>query len=270
MSSACRRSSASTAPTRPSTRGRFLINLKPRDERRASASDVIRRLTRETPGRRRHHALHAAGAGSDDRRDGQPRPIQIRAGGRQPRRVCRVGAEAVASGCSRSRSSRTSSSNFAENGLSAYVQIDRADRGAVRDHPGDGRQCALRLVRAAHRLDDLHPVEPVPGDPRSRSGNAAIAELARLDLSAVLDRANGQVPLSAIARVVRSRRAPLQIDHLGQFPSATVSFNLAPGASLGEAVDAIKQAEREIGLPASMVTCSRAPRWRFRRRSATR
>src|SRR5262249_24390908 len=48
--------------------------------------------------------------------------------------------------------------------------------------------------------------------------------------------------------------APLQIDHLGQFPSTTVSFNLAKGASLGEAVNAIKQAEQEIGMPASMIT----------------
>jgi multidrug efflux pump len=65
--------------------------------------------------------------------------------------------------------------------------------------------------------------------------------------------ANGQVPLSAIARV-EEQTAPLQINHLGQFPSSTVSFNLAPGASLGEAVDAIKEAEREIGMPASMIT----------------
>ena len=63
--------------------------------------------------------------------------------------------------------------------------------------------------------------------------------------------ANGQVPLSAIAEV-QEQTAPLQIDHLGQFPSTTISFNLAPGASLGEAVDAIKQAEQEIGMPASM------------------
>ena len=65
--------------------------------------------------------------------------------------------------------------------------------------------------------------------------------------------ANGQVPLSAIAEV-QEQTAPLQIDHLGQFPSTTVSFNLAKGASLGEAVNAIKQAEQEIGMPASMIT----------------
>src|SRR4029077_292396 len=64
---------------------------------------------------------------------------------------------------------------------------------------------------------------------------------------------NGQVPLSAVAKLIQ-QTAPLAISHLGQFPSATVSFHLAPGASLGAAVDAIRIAEREIGLPASMFT----------------
>ena len=46
----------------------------------------------------------------------------------------------------------------------------------------------------------------------------------------------------------------MQIDHLGQFPSAVVSFNLAQGSSLGEAVTAIKQAQLEIGLPRGVIT----------------
>ena len=54
----------------------------------------------------------------------------------------------------------------------------------------------------------------------------------------------------------RSARRPRRCRsrHLGQFPSATVSFNLAPGASLGEAVTAIKRAQAEIGLPLSMIS----------------
>jgi multidrug efflux pump len=61
------------------------------------------------------------------------------------------------------------------------------------------------------------------------------------------------VPLSAITKV-QEETTPLQINHLGQFPATTVSFNIAPGYSLGEAVAAIKQAESEIDLPASMIT----------------
>ncbi len=59
------------------------------------------------------------------------------------------------------------------------------------------------------------------------------------------------VPLDAVASV-EQRSTALTINHLGQFPTATVSFNVAPKASLGEAVDAIHQAEREISLPASL------------------
>ncbi|MEB2336782.1 MAG: efflux RND transporter permease subunit, partial [Burkholderiales bacterium] len=50
------------------------------------------------------------------------------------------------------------------------------------------------------------------------------------------------------------RPTALVVNHLGQFPAATISFNLAPGASLGEAVDAIHAAERELGLPAGIQT----------------
>jgi multidrug efflux pump subunit AcrB len=45
---------------------------------------------------------------------------------------------------------------------------------------------------------------------------------------------------------------PLTISHQGQFPSTTISFNLTEGASLGDAVDAIRNAEREIGMPGTM------------------
>jgi len=61
------------------------------------------------------------------------------------------------------------------------------------------------------------------------------------------------VPLSVLSRM-REETAPLQVSHLGQFPSATISFNLAPGASLGEAVAAIKQAQLDIGQPLGVIT----------------
>jgi multidrug efflux pump len=61
------------------------------------------------------------------------------------------------------------------------------------------------------------------------------------------------VPLAVLSKM-REETAPLQVSHLGQFPSATISFNLAPGASLGEAVAAIKQAQVEIGQPLGVIT----------------
>jgi len=59
------------------------------------------------------------------------------------------------------------------------------------------------------------------------------------------------VPLSAIAKFTRSM-APLAVNHQGLFPSVTISFNLAPGRVLGEAVEAINAGERAIGLPSNI------------------
>jgi multidrug efflux pump subunit AcrB len=59
------------------------------------------------------------------------------------------------------------------------------------------------------------------------------------------------LPLSAVAHYEPSNRT-LQVNHQGQFPAITLSFNLAPGIALGDAVDLIDTAERQIGLPANV------------------
>jgi HAE1 family hydrophobic/amphiphilic exporter-1 len=61
------------------------------------------------------------------------------------------------------------------------------------------------------------------------------------------------VPLSAVTRFERTV-GPLQVNHQGQQPAVTISFNLAPGFSLGQAVDAIQNLEREERLPATITT----------------
>ena len=66
--------------------------------------------------------------------------------------------------------------------------------------------------------------------------------------------ANGPaIPLSAVTRV-NDAVGPLQVNHQGQQPAVTISFNLAPGFVIGQATDAIKQIERESNLPASIST----------------
>jgi len=62
------------------------------------------------------------------------------------------------------------------------------------------------------------------------------------------------VPLSTFVKWSTRPVAPLSISHQGQFPAVTISFNLAPGASLGQAVDAINAAVREIGVPLTVQT----------------
>jgi len=61
----------------------------------------------------------------------------------------------------------------------------------------------------------------------------------------------GAVPLSAFTHF-ESGTAPLAINHQGQFPAVTISFNLAPGAALGDAVKEITKAQRELGMPLSI------------------
>ncbi|HXO22813.1 MAG TPA: MdtB/MuxB family multidrug efflux RND transporter permease subunit [Thermoanaerobaculia bacterium] len=73
------------------------------------------------------------------------------------------------------------------------------------------------------------------------------------DLASIFLRstAGGSVPLGAFTRIEQTT-APLTVNHQGQFPVATVSFNLAPGESLGAGVRAVDQAKADIGMPASI------------------
>jgi multidrug efflux pump len=83
--------------------------------------------------------------------------------------------------------------------------------------------------------------------PDFKNGPAALNDIY------VVSSAGEPVRLSAIARM-SERATPLVINHLGQFPSTTISFNLARGYSLGHAVESIRTAETELGVPASLRT----------------
>jgi len=77
--------------------------------------------------------------------------------------------------------------------------------------------------------------------------------LSALYLPSSTSSSNGQVPLSAFVHVEK-QASPLLITHYGQFPATTVSFNTAPGYSIDAAIQAILQAEKDINLPASFTT----------------
>jgi len=79
--------------------------------------------------------------------------------------------------------------------------------------------------------------------PTSTSGSASPAPVASVNGAAI--------PLSAIAHF-EMRRAPLSVNHQGQFPVVTISFNLAPRASLGDATKAIAEAQQSLGMPLSI------------------
>jgi multidrug efflux pump len=87
---------------------------------------------------------------------------------------------------------------------------------------------------------------------------AAAAQASSIDqqtsgIGSAFSKASAAVPLSAFAKIER-RPAPLLITHQGLFPSTTISFNLANGVSLGQAVEALQRTERAIGLPSSVTT----------------
>ncbi len=87
-------------------------------------------------------------------------------------------------------------------------------------------------------------------DPKFQTARESLADFY---LPSSSSSTNGQVPLSAIMHV-EEHTGPLQVTDLSQFPATTISFDVAPGASLGAAVAAIEAAEKEIRLPDGFTT----------------
>ncbi|HSR76955.1 MAG TPA: efflux RND transporter permease subunit [Xanthobacteraceae bacterium] len=79
-----------------------------------------------------------------------------------------------------------------------------------------------------------------------------IATLDRIYVKSPLT--GGAVPLSSLVDVDSGKTGPLSIAHQGQFPAVTLSFNLQPNVALGQAVDAISEAAREIGMPSGILS----------------
>jgi multidrug efflux pump len=237
--------------------GRFLINLKPRDERATSASDVIRRLNRATADvvgirlfmqpvqdltidstiSKTQYQFVIEDANAAELASWAPRIVQAL------RQLPEL--EDVAS-------------NAENNGLSAYITVDR-DTAA---------RFGITMATVDNALYDAYGQRIVTTIFTQTNQYRVILE-AQPDLQTTLSSLNaiylpsstagtgsnglGQVPLSSIAHV-SERVSPLEIDHLGQFPAVTISFNVAPTASLGAAVDAIQRTEKSLNLPVSLFT----------------
>jgi len=142
-------------------------------------------------------------------------------------------------------------SDLQDQGLQAFVSIDRntASRLGVTTAAIDNilyDAYGQRLVSTIFTQSNQYRVV-LEVKPDYRGGPESLNDLR-------IPSTNGtQVPLSAIAQV-SERQTSLSINHQGQFPSSTISFNLAPGASLGDAVKAIEAAKEEIGMPLSVRT----------------
>jgi multidrug efflux pump len=143
-------------------------------------------------------------------------------------------------------------SDISQQGLSVFVEIDRdqAARFGITPATIDNAlydSYGQRIVSTIFTNSNQYRVI-LEADP---SLQTSLQALSAIYLPSSVGGA--PVPLAVMAKM-REETAPLQVSHLGQFPSATVSFNLAPGASLGAAVDAIKQAQIDIGQPLGVIT----------------
>ncbi len=230
--------------------GRFLINLKPHAERSVNATEVIARLKpklEKLPG----VTLYL-------------QPVQdLTMENRVSRTQYQFTLEApaaeeltlwthkVVEQLSGLPEFSAVASDVQDQGRQVYVNIDRstASRLGITTAAIDNTLYSAygqRLVSTIFTQSNQYRVV-LEVDPAAQTTPETLNDL-RIPSS------NGtQVPLSAIAEI-SERPTPLSINHLDQFPVATLSFNLAPGVALGDAVKAIDRVKQEIGLPLSIRT----------------
>jgi len=228
--------------------GRIQINLKPLDERHVNASDVIRRLQQPLAGVEGITLFM--------------QPVQdITVDDRVSRTQFQYSLEDADAGelavwvprlLSRLQSLpmlRDVASDQQNAGLQVRMDIDRGTASRLGITPkmiDDALYDAFGQRQISIMFTQLNQYRVVlEADPAFQRDPE--------DLQAIYVKssAGGTVPLSAFTRA-DTLRVPLSVSHQGQFPVVTISFNLASGASLGDAVNAIDRVKREIGLPNSI------------------
>ncbi len=237
------------ANTTSLNRGRMLINLKPHDQRDAQAA-IMQRL--------QDNASQVAGATlylqpvQDLTIDAETGPTEYRLAleGSDPD-VINQWTNQLVEKLHTVPQLRNVTSDSTTQGLSAVIDIDRdsAARLSVTAATVDEALYSAfgqRIVSTIFTDTNQYRVilEEKPG---------VVTAPNNLDLVNVQTGSGRPTPLTSIASV-SEKSAPLQINRVGQFPASTVGFDTAPGVSLGRAVDEIRKAETEIGVPASITT----------------
>jgi multidrug efflux pump len=142
-------------------------------------------------------------------------------------------------------------SDLQTNGRQVFVEIDRAAAGRYGISVADidavlydalGQRIISTIFTQSNQYRVILEVKP-----EFREGVSALGRLY------VASSTGAQVPLSNVAKF-HEQPAQLAITRVGQFPCARISFNLADGAALGDAVREIKKAEKDLGLPVSIST----------------
>ena len=232
--------------------GRMFITLKPRDERDVDAFQVIARLRpklAKVPGARVY--LQAA----------QDVTVGARAAQTQFQYTLQdadldelnAWAPKILDKLKSLPELRDVATDQQIDGTTLTLKIDRDMAVALRHPAAADRRHALRRVRPAAGHAVLHAGEHLLRRSRRcrRSCRAIPATLDKLYHPLADDRPDGAA-VSAFAKWTTAPVAPLSISHQGQFPAITISFNLAPGVALGQATDAIQQADAGAATAATV------------------
>ena len=226
--------------------GRMLIKLKPKDERDASATEVIRRLQARLELLRLDTRLFMQPVQDLTIEDRASRTqYQFSIEGSNEAQLAQWSARLTERLCSLPQLADVAS-DLQDQGALAFIDIDRDSAGRLGVTPAaidNALYSAFgqRQVSNIFTQSALYRVVLEVGPDFQQSP----AALEHIHVPAAGGRS---VPLSSVARI-SERRTMLAINHLGQFPAVTLSFNLAPGVALGDAVKAIRAAEAELGLP---------------------
>ena len=227
--------------------GRVVIALQPRNKRKLTADQVIQKLRRETaniPGMKLY----------------MQNPPAIRLGGQSTKGAYQVtlqgtdlfqlyqSVKAMQEAIRSIRGVQDPTTDVNPSSLQAYIKINR-DKASSLGLTARRIDQALSSAYGTKQVSTLYTetneykviLEVLP------EFGTGPSELPRLYVRS----SNGQqIPLSTVA-TIKKRVGPLTVTHLGQLPSATLSFNLAPGASLGDVVDKIQEVARKT-LPANI------------------
>jgi multidrug efflux pump len=233
--------------------GRFLINLKPLSERKRTASEVIRAIQQDVSGvvgatlylqpvqdltidatiarAPLHFVLEDVNAAEFN--TWVPRIVE---------KLCTLPQLTDVA------------SDLQHEGSTLNIVIDRATSARFGVTPATVDNALYdafgqRIISTTYTQSNQYRVI-MEADP---SAQKSLDGLSKIYLPSSSSTTNGQVPLSAIVHLEQGT-GPLLVTHFGQLPATTISFNTAPGVSLGAAVTAIEQAEKEVSLPASFTT----------------
>jgi multidrug efflux pump len=230
--------------------GRYLINLVPLGQRTSSQPDILEHL--------RQRADHVAGMTlyvqpvqdlTIDSNVGRTEYEFSIEGPDTP--TVNTWAANIVDKLSHEPKVRNVAADVQGQGLSAFVAIDRdtAARLAITPSTVDDAlydAFGQRIISTIFTESNQYRVI-LEADPKQINTPQGLASL-------YMNAANGApTPLGAISKV-ETQTAPLQINHVAQFPAANISFDTAPGVSLGDAVNAIKHDEAQLKMPAVVTT----------------